>query len=298
MVRHARRTGRIAVADLTLLPLRLFLAAVYLDGGISKIADRRFLDSAAPQSMHAAVSAARTGSPIGFGLGPVLAHSTIFGVLLAIAEVAVGLGVLFGLFTRVAAIGGMLLALSLWLTVSWAASPWFTSADVVYLVAFTPLLIACPGRWSLDSFGRGIAGSGRRQVLVGGAVALIGALSLGGAAVERGAAGGRGSIRNAGDDGDRLVPAADVPVGAGVQVTDSRGDPVWVLQLTAGSYTAYDARCPHQGCTVAFVSAEAGFICPCHRSHFDAHGSRLDGPAPRGLTRLPVRNRAGQLSTE
>jgi thiosulfate dehydrogenase [quinone] large subunit len=35
-----------------LLPLRAFLAVVFLDGGISKVVDRRFLDSSSPLSMH------------------------------------------------------------------------------------------------------------------------------------------------------------------------------------------------------------------------------------------------------
>lgn len=287
MVKHARSAGR--TADLTLLPLRLFLAVVYLYGGISKIADRRFLDPAAAQGMRVAVVAARASSPLGGVLGPVQAHSTTFGVLLAIAEVAVGLGVLFGVFARVAAVGGMVLALSLWLTVSWHASPWFTSADVVYLFAFTPLLIAGAGRWSLDASGQ----VERRRFLVSGAIAALGGLLLGGAALAR--SGPVRRTRRATENGQPLIPAADVPVGAGVQIVDNRGDPVWVLQLRPGSFTAYDGRCPHQGCTVLFVSAQTGFRCPCHNSHFDVQGRRIDGPAPGGLTRIRVHDRDGQL---
>jgi thiosulfate dehydrogenase (quinone) large subunit len=295
MVKHAQRAGRIVVADMAFLPLRLFLAVVYLDGGISKIADSRFLDSSSPQSMHAAVLAARTSSPISGVLGPIQAHSTIFGVLLAVAEMAVGLGTLFGLFGRVAAAGGMILALSLWLTVSWNSSPWFTSADVVYLFAFTPLLIAGAGSWSLDARLVDLpVRPDRRRLLAGGAVAAVGAMALGGAALAR-----RGSrpapSQIAG--GETLIAAADVPVGKAVQVTDTRGDPVWILQLRSGSFTAYDGRCPHQGCTVNFVSAGQGFVCPCHHSHFDPRGRRLDGPASRGLAPIPVRNVDGQLRT-
>jgi thiosulfate dehydrogenase [quinone] large subunit len=299
MVKHARPGGPIA-ADLALLPLRLFLAVVYLDGGIGKIADTRFLDSASPQSMHAAVLAARTSSPIGGLLGPVQAHSTVFGVFLALAEVAVGLGTLFGVFHRVAVVGGMLLALSLWLTVSWDSSPWFTSADVVYLFAFTPLLIAGAGNWSVDAqLARiPVQPDRRRLLVVGGAVAALGALLLGGAALAR--RGSRTTPRAADrpkPGGEPLIAAADVPVGKAVQVTDTRGDPVWVLQLKVGSFTAYDGRCPHQGCTVRFVSAEQGFVCPCHRSHFDPSGRRIDGPAPRGLAPIRVKDLDGQLRT-
>src|SRR6266516_2769661 len=112
-------TSRFARPGWVILPLRGFLTVVFLYGGISKIADRRFLDGSSPLSMHASVEAVRGASPIGGLLDPVAAHSFGFGVLMAIAELAVGLGLLAGLFTRVAAVGGMLLTASLWLTVSW-----------------------------------------------------------------------------------------------------------------------------------------------------------------------------------
>src|SRR6185312_7804743 len=71
---HARQVGWV------LLPLRAFLAIVFLDGGISKIADPRFLDDASPLSMHASVTAIRSSSPIGGALGVVENHSAAFGV--------------------------------------------------------------------------------------------------------------------------------------------------------------------------------------------------------------------------
>ena len=135
-----------------LLPLRGFLAVVYLYAGISKIADSRFLDPSSPASLHATLAAVRNASPIRSLLGPVADHTFAFGLLMAFAEIAVGIGIALGLLTRVAALGGMVLALSLWLTVSWGAEPWYTSADLVYLFAFTPLLLAGAGVWSLDAW--------------------------------------------------------------------------------------------------------------------------------------------------
>ncbi len=191
----AGRTERLA-----LLPLRLFVAIVFLDGGISKIADRRFLDSASATSMHASVEAVRGISPLGGLLDVVADHSTVFGVVMAIGEIAVGLGILLGLLTRVAAVGGMLLSLSLWLTVSWGAEPWFTSADQVYLFAFTPLLIAGPGPLSVDAWlasaatasgagGASVATPARearsRRVFVVAATALLGGVLLGAASLFR-----------------------------------------------------------------------------------------------------------------
>jgi uncharacterized membrane protein YphA (DoxX/SURF4 family) len=176
-----------------LLPLRAFLAFVFIYGGISKIADNRFLDGSSPLSMHASVAAVRNLSPIGGLLGPVEAHSFGFGVLMAAAEMAVGLGMLLGLFTRIAAIGGIGLALSLWLTVSWGAQPWFTSADLVYLFAFTPLLIAgAGGVLSADAWlaqrraaQPGAAEDRTRRIVLAGGVAVAGAAILDGSALFR-----------------------------------------------------------------------------------------------------------------
>ncbi len=309
-----------------LVPLRAFLAFVFVYGGISKIADNRFLDASSPLSMHASVVAVRDLSPIGGLLGPVEAHSFAFGVLMAAGEMAVGLGMLLGLFTRIAAIGGIGLALSLWLTVSWGAQPWFTSADLVYLFAFTPLLIAgAGGVLSADAWlaHRRAARPGviedrtRRVVLAAGAV-VAGAAILNGSALlrrsghQKSTAGGgteptapssSAAARSSGSapassstassskapSGPVLTAAADVPIGGAHKVTNSNvADTVWVTQLQSGQFKALDGTCPHQGCAVDFVSASEGFVCPCHQSHFDATGKVLTGPASSDLSPIAV----------
>ena len=280
-----------------LFPLRAFIAVVFIYGGIYKIADTRFLDATSRQSMHASVLAVRHTSPIGGLLGPVVDHSFLFGLLMAVAELAVGLGVLLGLWTRVAAAGGMLLAASLWLTVSWGARPWFTSADLVYLFAFTPLLIAGSGGvLSIDAWLAAVAIRlpGRaedrtRRALLTGAAGMGALVVLAGASLFRRSPKRKVAATVPTGTAADLVNAADVPVGGGKQVDDPvSGDPTWVLQLSSGDFTAYDATCPHQGCAVNFVSASDGFACPCHGSQFTAKGALVSGPAQRGLTAVPV----------
>jgi thiosulfate dehydrogenase (quinone) large subunit len=283
-----------------LLPLRVFLGIVFLYAGVSKIADKRFLEGTSPISIHAQVLAVKRGSPIGGLLGPVVDHSFAFGLLMALAEIAVGLGVLLGLLTRVAALGGMLIALSLWLTVSWQAEPWFTSADVVYLFALSPLLLGGAGELSLDRWlarareRRPGAGEDQtRRALVIGGTALIGVLLAGvGAAFRRSPS----PKPSAATSGGVLTKAADVPVGGGMQVRDpNTGRTDWVLQLTSGQFTAFDSTCPHQGCMVNFDSAATGFTCPCHGSRFDAGGKLVHGPATTGLTPVPVTVVSGEV---
>ena len=72
-------------------------------------------------------------------------------LIIAFGELAVGLGTFVGLFGRVAATGGMLLSLSFFLTVSFHDSPYYYGPDIVFLFAWTPLLIGGSGTYSLDT---------------------------------------------------------------------------------------------------------------------------------------------------
>lgn len=79
--------------------------------------------------------------------------ATPIGMVIAWGEVAIGVGVLFGLWTRVAAIGGAFLSFNLFLTVSFHASPYFTGADIVFFFAWMPLIIAgSSSRLSVDAW--------------------------------------------------------------------------------------------------------------------------------------------------
>ncbi len=58
------------------------------------------------------------------------------------------------------------------------------------------------------------------------------------------------------------------------------------------------AMCPHDGCEVAWDQQAKRFSCPCHESYFGPDGSRLSGPAPRGLDQLPSRVQDGKLQVK
>ncbi|MGH9079004.1 MAG: Rieske (2Fe-2S) protein, partial [Acidimicrobiales bacterium] len=90
--------------------------------------------------------------------------------------------------------------------------------------------------------------------------------------------------------GDAIGPAASVPVGGSASFTDPKsGDPSLVIQQTAGNFVAFDAVCPHEGCTVAYQMSARIIACPCHGSRFNAKtGAVVNGPAPNGLTKINV----------
>jgi thiosulfate dehydrogenase [quinone] large subunit len=62
-----------------------------------------------------------------------------------------------------------------------------------------------------------------------------------------------------------------------------------VIQHTSGTFVAFDAICPHAGCTVAYKSASNIIACPCHGSEFSPRtGAVITGPATSGLTPITV----------
>jgi thiosulfate dehydrogenase [quinone] large subunit len=90
--------------------------------------------------------------------------------------------------------------------------------------------------------------------------------------------------------GKKVFAATTVAVGGSATFNDPKtGDPAVVVQPSAGSFAAFDAICPHEGCTVAYTAADKLFICPCHGSEFNGEtGALVKGPANRGLTPIAI----------
>lgn len=128
-----------------LLPLRAFLGVTFIYAALYKLFDPNYLNATAPGGVTRQMQLAASSSPIGGIIQHTIEHATLFGLMIAFGELAVGLGVLLGLWTRLAALGGMALALTFLLTVSWTTRPYFYGPDIVYLFAFTPLVLAGDG---------------------------------------------------------------------------------------------------------------------------------------------------------
>jgi thiosulfate dehydrogenase (quinone) large subunit len=314
-----------------LLPLRLFLGVTFVYAGLDKLADPHYLGGLAdPASFASQAHAVAAHSPIGGLLDLAVRTPTPTGLLMAFGELAVGLGTLLGLWGRIAAAGGALVNLSLFLSVSWGVRPYYLGNDLAYLMAWLPLVLAGTPSFSLDALlARHAAaapeGHGRRQVLVDGAIAALAVAGTGlltGAAVARSrprtsrapsadaaptpsaappsaptpsAAPTASGPAGAAADGPS-VPVASVPVGGGVRTAaPGSGDPVYVVQPVAGTYAAFSGVCTHAGCTVN-PPKDGTFVCPCHNSCFDAAtGAVLRGPATRALARVGITRTGDQL---
>ncbi|MFZ0664890.1 MAG: Rieske 2Fe-2S domain-containing protein, partial [Acidimicrobiales bacterium] len=187
-----------------LLPLRAFLGFTFVFAGLQKISNRQFFTAGAPGSIQQQLQASLQTSPVHFLVRMALHAPVAFGLAIALAEIAVGLGVALGLFSRLAAAGGMLLSLIFFLTVSFDTWPYYFGSDIVFVFAWTPLVLAGTTPLSVDTFVRnslrkpdGVQNDADldrrafvRKLGVAGAVAAVGCFLAGAtAAIGRAASG-------------------------------------------------------------------------------------------------------------
>lgn len=135
-----------------LLPLRIFLGVTFIYAALDKLTDSAFFHATGPGSIGEQMSAVRDSAAIPALVDLALKSPSGFGYAIAIGELAVGIGTLLGLWTRIAALGGALISLSLWLTVSWQVSPYYLGNDLIYLMAWLPLLLGGATSFSVDTF--------------------------------------------------------------------------------------------------------------------------------------------------
>jgi thiosulfate dehydrogenase [quinone] large subunit len=131
---------------LLLLPLRLFAGGTFLYAGLFKLLDPTFLDPTSPTSIVAQLRGFERFSPLGPLISVVgVPFAVPIGLLIALAEIGIGLGALTGLAFRLAALGGLLVSLLFYLTASWAISPYFLGPDLPYAAAWLTLLLVGDG---------------------------------------------------------------------------------------------------------------------------------------------------------
>lgn len=187
-----------------LLPLRAFLGVTFTFAALQKLANPDFFNASSPASVQHQMQSLAPTSPIGALVQLSLHAGFLVGLLIALGELAVGVGTLLGLKAKLAACGGAVLAFSFFLTVSWNTSPYYYGADIVFLFAWTPFIfIGAGGVLSTDAWiaGRGatrtvparqarrepvrqrerraIFMAGGASLLVAGLTALIGRMSSG-----------------------------------------------------------------------------------------------------------------------
>ncbi len=165
---HTMRTGTYAdpggsggdwretAARHALLPLRLFLGVTFIYAGLDKLTDSQFMRASGDGSIGDQMRFLQQSGDVAIPkmLDLALNSPVGFAYAIALGELAVGIGTLIGLFARIAALGGALISLSLWFTMSWSASPYYYGNDLPYLMAWLPLVLAGASYWSVDAWWR------------------------------------------------------------------------------------------------------------------------------------------------
>jgi thiosulfate dehydrogenase [quinone] large subunit len=140
------------LSERILLPLRLFLGITFVYAGIQKLTDPQYFNRSAAGFIGKQIMAFATGSPIhNFLIHVALPHAIFFGALVAVGEIAIGIGTLLGFLLRPAAFFGALLSLMFFLSASWRVFPYFYGADIVFVFSWVTLLLAGPLRSGLPS---------------------------------------------------------------------------------------------------------------------------------------------------
>lgn len=70
---------------------------------------------------------------------------------------------------------------------------------------------------------------------------------------------------------------------------------VYVTKDSQGQLCVLSSICPHLGCTVPWNKNQKRFLCPCHLGSYAADGTRIGGPALRGLDSMQTSVQDGQL---
>ncbi|MFZ3569046.1 DoxX family protein [Streptomyces sp. BH097] len=159
-VRHAYYPGRRMNLGVVLLPLRVFLGFISIYAGMGKLCDPVYFDGGERGSMVKWLHSLHPWALAEPLRDWALQHPVGAGLVIAFLQVIVGVLTVLGLWQRLAASIGALLSAALLVTVSWKTVPAYDAPDIIYLAAWSPLIIAGAPVYSID--GRLAGGAWRR----------------------------------------------------------------------------------------------------------------------------------------
>ncbi|MFD6423203.1 DoxX family membrane protein [Streptomyces sp. NPDC060198] len=150
-VRHAYYPGRRMNLGVVLFPLRVFLGFISIYAGMGKLSDPVFFDGGERGSMVKWLNSLHPWEAAEPLRDAALTHPVGAGLTVAFLQVVVGVLTVLGLWQRVAAAFGALLSAALLVTVSWHTVAVFDAPDIIFLAAWSPLVIAGAPVYSVDA---------------------------------------------------------------------------------------------------------------------------------------------------
>lgn len=149
-VRHAYYPGRRMNLGVVLLPMRVFLGFISIYAGMGKLCDPVYFDGGDRGSMVKWLTSLHPWALAEPLRDFALSHPVGAGLTIAFLQVVVGVLTVLGLWQRVAATIGALLSAALLVTVSWRTVAAYDAPDIIYLAAWSPLIIAGAPVYSAD----------------------------------------------------------------------------------------------------------------------------------------------------
>ena len=258
--------------------MRLWLGATWIYAGWDKASDPGFLTSGSPTFIGSQLAAYAQNSPIDFLLNKILDHATQVGILVMVAEFAIGFATLLWIAPTWAAFGGFVMSISLWLSSSWNVQPYFMASDSAYAILWLTYFLFLYGsrRKSNISIDR------RGFIRVSSIAALtVAGVGLGRLFPKKAAAVSAGPAK--------IIEDSALAVGKIHNFTSKSGSPAVLFKSKTGVY-AYSAVCTHEGCTVQYNSASKNLQCGCHGAVFDPgkDGTVVTGPTNKPLPKIKV----------
>ena len=264
--------------------MRLWLGITWIYAGWDKASDPGFLEAGSSTYMGTQLSGFSTHSPLGFAFNPLIEYATVVGGFVIISEFAIGIATLLWVAPRLAAFGGFLMSLGLWLADTFHVSPYFLASNTAYAVLWLSYLLLLIGNGKRKVFTMSLE---RRSVL---RVGITGALAVAFAGAGKFfAKAAPATSSSAAGKGTKIVKLTSLKVGAARNFVASNGAPAILFRTKTGVF-AYSANCTHQGCTVEYSASSKTMKCPCHQAEFDPNKSAkvVNGPAVNPLGKIKV----------
>ena len=126
-------------------PLRIFMGLTFLYAGVQHLTDPTYFDPSKPGYIGHLITQYAVGSPLhDFLLRVVQPNAVVFGYSIALGESLIGVAILLGFLFRVAALAGLLLNFTFFLSATWNAFPFYFGSDIVFVMCWLTLLLAGP----------------------------------------------------------------------------------------------------------------------------------------------------------
>jgi len=145
-------SGRAAVPLSLIWPLRLFMGLTFVYAGFQHLTDPSYFDPTKSGYVGHLIAQYAVGSPIhDFLVGFVAPNAVIFGWTVATGEIIIGIATLVGFLFRLAAVAGLMLNFTFFLSATWNAFPFYFGSDIVFVMCWLTLLLTGPqARRSVD----------------------------------------------------------------------------------------------------------------------------------------------------